>query len=66
MTMTQQAAPTGVPPRALRHIPVFLLGVRPAGGITAVLLAGSAVPVAGPVAFIGPAAPQLVRPLPRK
>ncbi|MDX3644897.1 iron ABC transporter permease [Streptomyces sp. MB09-02B] len=37
--------------------------VRLAGGIAVVLLAGSAVAVAGPVAFIGLAAPHLVRPL---
>ncbi|MFC8662641.1 hypothetical protein [Streptomyces sp. NPDC057199] len=71
MTVTQRAASTVVPARALRHIPVLLLGVRPAGGMTAVLfavalLAGSAVAVARPVASIGLAAPQLVRPLPRK
>jgi ABC-type enterobactin transport system permease subunit len=27
VTATEQAAPTGVPQRALRHIPEFLLGV---------------------------------------
>lgn len=37
--------------------------VRAAGGIAVVLLAGSAVAVAGPVAFIGLAAPHLVRPV---
>ncbi|MET8978442.1 iron ABC transporter permease [Streptomyces sp. NPDC004539] len=37
--------------------------VRLAGGIAVVLLAGSSVAVAGPVAFIGLAAPHLVRPL---
>ncbi|OPG07368.1 iron ABC transporter permease [Streptomyces sp. GKU 895] len=37
--------------------------VRLAGGIAVVLLAGSAVAVTGPVAFIGLAAPHLVRPL---
>ncbi|MGW6399478.1 FecCD family ABC transporter permease [Streptomyces sp. NPDC055134] len=37
--------------------------IRLAGGIAVVLLAGSAVAVAGPVAFIGLAAPHLVRPL---
>ncbi|KND33895.1 FecCD family ABC transporter permease [Streptomyces acidiscabies] len=36
--------------------------VRLAGGIAVVLLAGSSVAVAGPVAFIGLAAPHLVRP----
>ncbi|MFD3654865.1 FecCD family ABC transporter permease [Streptomyces sp. NPDC058620] len=35
--------------------------IRLAGGIAVVLLAGSAVAVAGPVAFIGLAAPHLVR-----
>lgn len=35
--------------------------IRVAGGIAVVLLAGSAVAVAGPVAFIGLAAPHLVR-----
>jgi iron complex transport system permease protein len=37
--------------------------IRMAGGLAVVLLAGSAVAVAGPVAFIGLAAPHLVRPL---
>ncbi|MDX2737068.1 FecCD family ABC transporter permease [Streptomyces caniscabiei] len=37
--------------------------IRLAGGLAVVLLAGSAVAVAGPVAFIGLAAPHLVRPL---
>lgn len=37
--------------------------IRLAGGIAVVLLAGSAVAVAGPIAFIGLAAPHLVRPL---
>ncbi|MFJ8433295.1 FecCD family ABC transporter permease [Kitasatospora sp. NPDC094019] len=37
--------------------------VRMVGGLAVVLLAGSAVAVAGPVAFIGLAAPHLVRPL---
>ncbi|WP_251828970.1 iron ABC transporter permease [Streptomyces sp. ATCC 21386] len=37
--------------------------VRLTGGLAVVLLAGSAVAVAGPVAFIGLAAPHLVRPL---
>jgi len=37
--------------------------VRLLGGLAVVLLAGSAVAVAGPVAFIGLAAPHLVRPL---
>lgn len=37
--------------------------IRLAGGIAVVLLAGSAVAMAGPVAFIGLAAPHLVRPL---
>ncbi|MFI6013141.1 FecCD family ABC transporter permease [Streptomyces sp. NPDC051243] len=37
--------------------------IRLAGGVAVVLLAGSAVAVAGPVAFIGLAAPHLVRPL---
>ncbi|WP_406439721.1 iron ABC transporter permease [Streptomyces sp. NBC_01613] len=37
--------------------------IRLAGGIAVVLLAGSAVSVAGPIAFIGLAAPHLVRPL---
>ncbi|MER7765284.1 iron ABC transporter permease [Kitasatospora sp. NPDC096140] len=37
--------------------------IRVAGGLAVVLLAGSAVAVAGPVAFIGLAAPHLVRPL---
>ncbi|WP_416968944.1 FecCD family ABC transporter permease [Streptomyces sp. 4F14] len=36
--------------------------VRLAGGIAVVLLAGSSVAVAGPLAFIGLAAPHLVRP----
>lgn len=36
--------------------------VRLAGGVSVVLLAGSAVAIAGPVAFIGLAAPHLVRP----
>lgn len=35
--------------------------IRVAGGLSVVLLAGSAVAVAGPVAFIGLAAPHLVR-----
>lgn len=38
--------------------------IRLAGGVSVVLLAGSAVAVAGPIAFIGLAAPHLVRPLP--
>jgi iron complex transport system permease protein len=37
--------------------------IRLAGGIAVVLLAGSAVAVAGPIAFVGLAAPHLVRPL---
>ncbi|MER7752170.1 iron ABC transporter permease [Kitasatospora sp. NPDC097643] len=37
--------------------------IRTAGGLVVVLLAGSAVAVCGPVAFIGLAAPHLVRPL---
>jgi iron complex transport system permease protein len=37
--------------------------IRMAGGLAVVLLAGSAVAVAGPIAFIGLAAPHLVRPL---
>ncbi|WP_327749594.1 iron ABC transporter permease [Streptomyces europaeiscabiei] len=37
--------------------------IRLAGGIAVVLLAGSAVAVAGPVAFVGLAAPHLVSPL---
>jgi len=37
--------------------------IRLAGGVAVVLLSGSAVAVAGPVAFIGLAAPHLVRPL---
>lgn len=37
--------------------------IRLAGGIAVILLAGSAVAVAGPVAFVGLAAPHLVRPL---
>ncbi|WP_411057656.1 FecCD family ABC transporter permease [Streptomyces sp. E11-3] len=37
--------------------------IRVAGGIAVILLAGSAVAVAGPVAFVGLAAPHLVRPL---
>lgn len=37
--------------------------IRLAGAIAVVLLAGSAVAVAGPIAFIGLAAPHLVRPL---
>ncbi|MEU8919968.1 iron ABC transporter permease [Kitasatospora sp. NPDC048545] len=37
--------------------------IRAAGGLAVVLLAGSAVAVAGPVAFIGLAAPHLIRPL---
>ena len=37
--------------------------IRLAGGAAVVLLAGSAVAMAGPVAFIGLAAPHLVRPL---
>lgn len=37
--------------------------IRLVGGIAVVLLAGAAVAVAGPVAFIGLAAPHLVRPL---
>ncbi|WP_369031217.1 FecCD family ABC transporter permease [Streptomyces adonidis] len=37
--------------------------IRLAGGVAVVLLAGSAVAVAGPIAFIGLAAPHLVRPL---
>lgn len=37
--------------------------IRLAGGVAVVLLAGSAVAVAGPVAFIGLATPHLVRPL---
>ncbi|WP_189956373.1 FecCD family ABC transporter permease [Streptomyces alanosinicus] len=37
--------------------------IRLAGGVAVVLLAGAAVAVAGPVAFIGLAAPHLVRPL---
>ncbi|GAA2993163.1 iron chelate uptake ABC transporter family permease subunit [Streptomyces lactacystinicus] len=37
--------------------------IRVVGGLAVVLLAGSAVAVAGPLAFIGLAAPHLVRPL---
>lgn len=37
--------------------------IRVVGGLAVVLLAGSAVAVSGPVAFIGLAAPHLVRPL---
>ncbi|MFI6152681.1 FecCD family ABC transporter permease [Kitasatospora sp. NPDC051170] len=37
--------------------------IRLTGGLAVVLLAGSAVAVAGPVAFIGLAAPHLMRPL---
>ncbi|MET9969876.1 iron ABC transporter permease [Streptomyces sp. NPDC006356] len=37
--------------------------IRLAGGVAVILLAGSAVAVAGPIAFIGLAAPHLVRPL---
>lgn len=37
--------------------------IRVVGGLAVVLLAGGAVAVAGPVAFIGLAAPHLVRPL---
>lgn len=37
--------------------------IRVAGGLAVVLLSGSAVAVAGPLAFVGLAAPHLVRPL---
>lgn len=42
---------------------VPVAGIRLAGGLAVVLLAGSAVAVAGPIAFIGLAAPHLVRQL---
>ncbi|MEW2402395.1 iron ABC transporter permease [Streptomyces sp. NPDC046862] len=48
---------------AAQALGVPVARVRLAGGIAVVLLAGSAVAVAGPVAFIGLAAPHLVRPL---
>ncbi|MEU1474634.1 iron ABC transporter permease [Streptomyces sp. NPDC005760] len=48
---------------AAQSLGVPVARIRLAGGIAVVLLAGSAVAVAGPVAFIGLAAPHLVRPL---
>jgi iron complex transport system permease protein len=48
---------------AAQALGVPVARIRLAGGIAVVLLAGSAVAVAGPVAFIGLAAPHLVRPL---
>ncbi|WP_234327025.1 FecCD family ABC transporter permease [Streptomyces sp. NRRL WC-3742] len=48
---------------AAQSLGVPVARIRLAGGLAVVLLAGSAVAVAGPVAFIGLAAPHLVRPL---
>jgi iron complex transport system permease protein len=48
---------------AAQALGVPVARIRLAGGIAVVLLAGSAVAVAGPVAFIGLAAPHLVQPL---
>lgn len=48
---------------AAQALGVPVARIRLAGGVAVVLLAGSAVAVAGPVAFIGLAAPHLVRPL---
>ncbi|MFF4056341.1 FecCD family ABC transporter permease [Streptomyces sp. NPDC001668] len=48
---------------AAQSLGVPVARIRLTGGIAVVLLAGSAVAVAGPVAFIGLAAPHLVRPL---
>ncbi|MGW4895765.1 FecCD family ABC transporter permease [Kitasatospora sp. NPDC004240] len=47
---------------AAQSLGVPVARIRLAGGLAVVLLAGSAVAVAGPVAFIGLAAPHLVRP----
>ncbi|WP_395298501.1 FecCD family ABC transporter permease [Kitasatospora hibisci] len=48
---------------AAQSLGVPVARIRVLGGLAVVLLAGSAVAVAGPVAFIGLAAPHLVRPL---
>ncbi|MET9508748.1 iron ABC transporter permease [Streptomyces flavidovirens] len=48
---------------AAQSLGVPVARIRLAGGIAVVLLAGSAVAAAGPIAFIGLAAPHLVRPL---
>ncbi|MCG6495980.1 iron ABC transporter permease [Kitasatospora sp. A2-31] len=48
---------------AAQALGVPVARIRVLGGLAVVLLAGSAVAVAGPVAFIGLAAPHLVRPL---
>ncbi|MFE6055162.1 FecCD family ABC transporter permease [Kitasatospora sp. NPDC056446] len=48
---------------AAQSLGVPVARIRVVGGLAVVLLAGSAVAVAGPVAFIGLAAPHLVRPL---
>ncbi|MGW2250463.1 FecCD family ABC transporter permease [Kitasatospora sp. NPDC001660] len=48
---------------AAQALGVPVARIRMAGGLAVVLLAGGAVAVAGPVAFIGLAAPHLVRPL---
>jgi iron complex transport system permease protein len=48
---------------AAQSLGVPVARMRLAGGLAVVLLAGAAVSVAGPVAFIGLAAPHLVRPL---
>lgn len=48
---------------AAQSLGVPVARIRLVGGLAVVLLAGAAVAVAGPVAFIGLAAPHLVRPL---
>ncbi|MFF1907056.1 FecCD family ABC transporter permease [Kitasatospora sp. NPDC058218] len=48
---------------AAQSLGVPVARIRVVGGLSVVLLAGSAVAVAGPIAFIGLAAPHLVRPL---
>ncbi|WTT40825.1 iron ABC transporter permease [Kitasatospora sp. NBC_00085] len=48
---------------AAQSLGVPVARIRVLGGLAVVLLAGGAVAVAGPVAFIGLAAPHLVRPL---
>jgi iron complex transport system permease protein len=48
---------------AAQALGVPVARIRGAGGIAVVLLAAAAVAVAGPIAFVGLAAPHLVRPL---
>lgn len=48
---------------AARALGVPVARIRLLGGLAVVLLAGGAVAVAGPIAFLGLAAPHLVRPL---